>query len=110
MNRTLAIPLLLIAALLEAGGDALIRAGLRSSAPQARLTWFIAAAAVLFAYGFAVNAPGWDFGRLLGIYVVFFFLIAQLLSWVVFGQAPTRAILIGGALIVSGGFVIARGT
>jgi len=53
-----------------------------------------------------VNAPPWDFGRLLGLYVVFFFVIAQLLSWLVFKQVPSTAILIGGTLIVTGGVVI----
>jgi small multidrug resistance family-3 protein len=35
-----------------------------------------------------VNAPPWDFGKLIGIYVVFFFSIAQLISWLVFKQIP----------------------
>jgi len=67
---------------------------------------FGAAAIILFAYGWTVNAPPWDFGRLLGLYVVFFFVIAQLLSWLVFKQVPSTAILIGGTLIVTGGVVI----
>ena len=61
---------------------------------------------ILFAYGWTVNAPPWDFGRLLGLYVVFFFVIAQLLSWLVFKQVPSTAVLVGGTLIVVGGFVI----
>jgi small multidrug resistance family-3 protein len=60
----------------------------------------------LFAYGWTVNAPAWDFGRLLGLYVVLFFIVAQLVSWVGFGQLPSRGVLIGGALIISGGVVI----
>jgi len=67
---------------------------------------FGAAAIILFAYGWTVNAPPWDFGRLLGLYVVFFFVIAQLLSWLVFKQVPSTAVLVGGTLIVVGGFVI----
>ncbi|MCU1257857.1 MAG: hypothetical protein JWO80_742 [Bryobacterales bacterium] len=109
MTRGTTIAVLLLAALLEAGGDAIVRAGLRSPAPFTRAVLFLAGAIVLFAYGWAVNAPGWDFGRLLGIYVVFFFLTAQLISWLVFGQPPSRAILIGGALIVAGGVVISLG-
>ena len=33
-------------------------------------------AVVLFTYGLTVNAPPWNFGKLLGLYVVFFFIIA----------------------------------
>ncbi|MDQ2776234.1 MAG: hypothetical protein M3Y57_15150, partial [Acidobacteriota bacterium] len=55
---------------------------------------------------YAVNAPPWDFGRLLGLYVVFFFIAAQLISWLAFSQPPSRAVLIGGLLIISGGLVI----
>jgi small multidrug resistance family-3 protein len=107
MTRGTAILVLLFASLLETGGDALVRSALRSSEVPKRAFLFLAGAAVLFAYGWVVNAPPWDFGRLLGLYVVFFFAIAQLIAWLVFGQVPTRSLLIGGLLIVSGGLVIA---
>ena len=107
MNRTTAISILLLAAILEAGGDALVRAGLRSSAAAARLTFVALGAIALFAYGWTVNAPSWDFGRVLGLYVVFFFVVGQFMSWLFFGQPPSRAVLIGGFLIVGGGLVIA---
>jgi len=107
MTRGTAILVLLFASLLETGGDALVRNALRSSEVPKRAFLFLAGAAVLFAYGWVVNAPPWDFGRLLGLYVVFFFAMAQLIAWLAFGQVPSRTLLIGGALIVSGGFVIA---
>lgn len=106
MSRIATVLILLAAAALEASGDALIRAGLHTNASRPRILMFGAAAIVLFAYGWTVNAPPWDFGKLLGLYVVFFFVIAQLLSWLVFKQAPSTAILIGGTLIVAGGIVI----
>jgi small multidrug resistance family-3 protein len=71
-----------------------------------RTLLFALAALVLFAYGWTVNVPPWDFGKLIGIYVVFFFLIAQLISWLVFKQTPSLAIVLGGLLIVAGGVVI----
>ncbi len=107
MTRTTAILLLLLASLLEAGGDALIRGGLHATGLPKRALLFLAGAVVLFAYGWVVNAPPWDFGRLLGLYVVFFFVSAQFIAWRAFGQLPTRGVLIGGLLIVSGGLVIA---
>jgi len=97
--------LLLAAAVLEAGGDALVRSGLRSVGSP-RLLWLAAGGLVLFAYGCAVNTPRWDFGRLLGIYVVFFFVVAQVISWLVFRQKPDPAVWAGGALIVLGGIVL----
>jgi small multidrug resistance family-3 protein len=99
--------MLFCAAVFEAGGDAMIRHGLRSSAPWQRAVFFLAGAVVLFAYGWTVNRPPWDFGKLLGLYVVFFFVIAQVLSWLVFKQPPSLQVLLGGALIVAGGAVIA---
>jgi drug/metabolite transporter superfamily protein YnfA len=106
MSRTTAVLILLLAAVLEAAGDAVVRAGLHVSG-TARTLLFLAGAIVLFAYGWVVNAPPWDFGKLLGIYVVFFFLVAQLISWIFFKQPPTGAVLLGGLLILSGGAVIA---
>jgi small multidrug resistance family-3 protein len=102
-----AIGLLFVAAILEAGGDALVRKGLHAEA-LGRAAFLVAGAAVLFLYGYAVNSPPWDFGRLLGVYVVFFFVVAQVISWVAFGQAPTARILVGGVFIIAGGVIISR--
>jgi drug/metabolite transporter (DMT)-like permease len=110
MTRTTAILVLLLAAILEAGGDALMRVGLHSNTMSRRYFLFAGAAAILFAYGWTVNAPPWDFGKLIGLYVVFFFLIAQLISWIFFKQTPSPLMLTGGALIVAGGIVISFAT
>jgi drug/metabolite transporter superfamily protein YnfA len=107
MHRSTAILILFLAAILEAGGDALIRAGLRNSAAGSRVAFFALGTVALFAYGWTVNTSPWDFGRVLGLYVVFFFVIAQLMSWLFFGQPPSRSVLIGGLLIVGGGMVLA---
>jgi len=97
--------LLCLAALLEAGGDALAREGLMAAGAQRGL-WFAAAAAVLFAYGLTVNLPPWHFGRLLGVYVVLFFLAAQAIDAIAFKTYPSPAILAGGACIVAGGLIM----
>ena len=106
MTRITAIGILIVAAGLEAGGDALMRVGLHTSALWQRLALFSVAGIVLFAYGWTVNAPPWDFGKLLGLYVVFFFLFAQLISWLFFKQIPSGLVLLGGAFIVLGGIII----
>ena len=107
MTRTTTVLILFLAALLEAGGDTFVRLGLRSGALWQRLLLFLVGAVALFAYGWTVNRPQWDFGKLLGLYVVFFFVIAQLISWLAFKQQPSLQMICGGALIVAGGAVIA---
>jgi small multidrug resistance family-3 protein len=106
MNVAVAFFILLLAAVLEAGGDAIIRTGLHSQSLALRIGLFVAGAGVLLAYGLVVNAPPWDFGKLLGVYVALFFLVAQVINLVVFGVRPDLAVLVGGAMIVSGGLVI----
>ena len=105
-KRSVSIAILFLAAVLEAGGDAIVRKALHTNAPWTRIPLFVAGGLILTAYGYAVNAPAWDFGRLLGLYVVFFFVVAQAMSWLFFDQAPSTAVLIGGGLIAAGGCVI----
>jgi small multidrug resistance family-3 protein len=106
MNLLTAYLLLLLAALLETGGDALVRVGLHSPGTASRIGPSAAGGAVLFAYGVAVNSPAWDFGKLLGVYVTLFFVAAQVINLVFFHARPDLPILIGGALIVTGGLII----
>ena len=102
-----AIVILAFAALLEALGDSLFQVAFYRSSGVARVLWFVVGALVLTSYGSVVNIPRWDFGKLLGVYVVLFFLMAQLLNKVRFQQAPTPPIYLGGSLIVAGGLIIA---
>ena len=96
---------LTLAAAMEAGGDALVRTGLHGAGP-ARFGFFAAGAVVLFTYGVTVNLPSWDFGRLLGVYVALFFVVAQIINFFAFGVRPGTPIFAGGALIVAGGMVM----
>lgn len=86
-----------------------MRVALHSSSGTLRVRLFVLAAVVLFAYGWTVNTPPWDFGKLMGLYVVFFFVIGQIISWVFFKQAPTLTSISAAVLIVSGGVVYAVG-
>src|SRR6516164_9225366 len=65
---------LLIAAFLEAYGDSCFQSGLYRASGAARYVAFVAGALALTLYGLTVNTPPWDFGKLLGLYVVLFFL------------------------------------
>jgi small multidrug resistance family-3 protein len=102
-----AFSVLALAAFLEACGDSFFQVSFYRSSGLGRAIAFVAGVAVLAAYGSVVNVPRWDFGKLLGVYVVLFFLMAQLLAKVRFGQSPTLPIYAGGTLIVAGGLVIA---
>jgi drug/metabolite transporter superfamily protein YnfA len=101
-----AFAVLAFAAFLEVSGDACFQSGLYRATESTRALWFLAGTLVLGAYGLFVNLPQWDFGKLLGVYVVLFFLIAQIVAKVRFHQSPTLPIWAGGALIVAGGLVI----
>ncbi|MGC4048659.1 MAG: hypothetical protein QM757_03915 [Paludibaculum sp.] len=65
--------LLALAAFLEAYGDSCFQSALYRSTGAARLLSAGLGVLALGLYGWAVNLPRWDFGRLLGVYVVFFF-------------------------------------
>ena len=112
LDRLVANPLgallvLSLAAFLEAWGDSFFQTGFYRSSGAGRLGALVAGTLVLAAYGSVVNVPRWDFGKLVGIYVVLFFVMAQLLARVRFGQMPSLPIYCGGALIVAGGLVMA---
>ncbi len=106
MNNFAALAVLTLAAAMEAGGDALARSGLHAHALALRIGFFVAAAVVLFTYGVTVNLPPWDFGRLLGVYVALFFVVAQVINLLAFGARPSLPILCGGALILAGGMLM----
>ena len=101
-----ALGVLTVAAFLEVWGDSFFQAGFYRSSGMARTLMLLAGTAVLAFYGSTVNIPRWDFGKLLGVYVALFFLAAQLLAKLRFGQSPTRPIYVGGTFIVTGGLVM----
>jgi multidrug transporter EmrE-like cation transporter len=97
--------LLVAAAVLEVGGDALIRRGLRETGLPAILVGCL----VLSCYGVVVNLVGWDFSKLLGVYVAVFALVSVLTGLIVFSEEIQPATWIGLAVIVCGGCIIQYG-
>lgn len=106
MKSIVTFVLLVIATSLEAGGDAVVRAGLRSPTPALKVALLACGGLMLFGYGVFLTSSPVDFGRLLGVYVVVFFFMAQLLNALAFGVRPTASIVVGGLLIAAGGVVI----
>ncbi len=112
LDRLVANPLglivvLALAAFLEAWGDSFFQVSFYRSSGMGRILAFAAGAVVLACYGAVVNTLRRDFGKLLGVYVVLFFIVAQVLVKVRFGQSPTLPVYAGGMFIVAGGLVIA---
>lgn len=97
---------LILAAVLEVGGDAAVRRGLTGQ----RWGWLVVGAASLVVYGFAVNwTRSIDFARLMGLYIAVFFVVSQAIAALAFGELLSRSLVVGGALIVAGGLVIQLG-
>ena len=95
-----------IAAYLEVQGDACFQAGLYRSAGVRRILWFAVGTLVLVGYSLFLNSSKADFGRLLGSYVVLFFIVAQIVAKVQFHQSPTKATYLAGAFFVVGGCIL----
>ena len=93
------------AALLEVGGDATIRHGLRSKGALLIVAGFV----VLGMYGVVVNTVKWDFSRLLGVYVAVFALVSVLWGKFVFKEQIAPTTWFGLVPIVIGGLIIQFG-
>jgi hypothetical protein len=106
MSKFAALFVLVLAATLEAGGDAVVRSGLHAQGLSTRIALIVMGGLVLTAYGVVVNLPSWDFGRLLGVYVALFFVVAQIINLAAFHVRPGPPILAGGALIIAGGLLM----
>jgi small multidrug resistance family-3 protein len=93
------------AAVLEVGGDAVVRKGLRGSGLIIIMIGF----AMLGCYGVVVNMVKWDFSKLLGVYVAIFALISILFGRFVFKETIPAATWIGLIVILGGGMIIQFG-
>ena len=93
---------LCLAALLEVGGDALMRHGLKGG----HLWGMVLGALVLVAYGVFVNLTDLNFSRLMGIYVCLFFAVSQGVAMTVFKERLTGLEMLAGGLILSGGLIL----
>ena len=94
-----------LAALLEVGGDAMVRRGLRGRSAA----WLVLGCASLAVYGLVVNSVKWDFSKLLGVYVGFFALVSVLFGRFVLREQIPLSTWCGLGLIILGGLVIQFG-
>src|SRR5262245_28951096 len=91
LSRSLQLVVLLVAAVLEVGGDALIRRGLRTSGAIVVVLGFL----VLGSYGVLINLLNLDFSRLLGVYVGVFALLSVAAGRFVFAERISPATWLG---------------
>jgi small multidrug resistance family-3 protein len=94
-----------VAALLEVGGDAVIRHGLRGHKLAVVAVGFV----TLGCYGLLVNSLKWDFSKLLGVYVGFFALTSVLAGRFIFRENVPWSTWCGLGLIATGCAVIQYG-
>lgn len=93
------------AAILEVGGDAMIRRGLQRTS----IVFIVLGFFILGCYGLTVNIVRWDFSRLLGVYVAVFALISVLFGLIFFKEAIPVSTWIGLLMIMTGGMIIQFG-
>jgi hypothetical protein len=98
--------LLLMATTLEACGDAVVRLAIYNHAGAIRAALFLAGAALLLGYGSLLNIAPVQFGRVVGLYIATLFVVWQIVNFMFFGSIPGLPVWLGGALVLSGGFII----
>jgi hypothetical protein len=96
----------LLATILEATGDAILRIALHHSSMAARIGLFLIGGVLLTLYGTSLNLAPVEFGVVTGIYIATLFVVFQITNYIFFRALPTPAILVGGSLIVTGGVLI----
>lgn len=100
------LALLVVATLLEAGGDAVVRKALFEHTGAARAGRLLLGAALLLTYGTCLNLAPLEFSRVIGLYLATLFVVWQLINFLAFGTLPGLPILVGGALVVLGGLIV----
>jgi hypothetical protein len=108
MGSLQTIAFLVAAAVLEVSGDAVIRIALFNHAgfTAFRVASFALGAALVFGYGTFLNLAPLEFRQVVGLYIAILFIVWQAINFAFFRTLPDSHILIGGALIVSGGILV----
>ena len=97
---------LFVATTLETFGDAVVRMAIGQTAWAVRGALFAAGALLLFGYGVFLNLAPVEFNRVVGVYIATLFMVWQVVNLIVFRTMPDLPILLGGALIIAGGFIV----
>jgi hypothetical protein len=96
----------LLATILEATGDAIVRVALHHPSLQARIGLFLVGGILLTLYGTSLNLAPVEFAAVTGLYIATLFVVFQITNYIFFRVAPTPAVVVGGTLIVAGGLIV----
>jgi drug/metabolite transporter (DMT)-like permease len=96
----------LVATILEATGDAVLRVALHHPSLPLRIALFVLGGALLTAYGTSLNLAPVAFAAVTGVYIATLFVVFQITNYIFFRTAPTLPVFVGGALIVAGGLIV----
>jgi drug/metabolite transporter superfamily protein YnfA len=99
------LAVLVLAALFEVGGDALIRAGLRGKG----LLFIVIGFCILGSYGLVLNQVAIDFSKLLGVYVGLFALVSILFGKFLFSESIAPSTWLGLGVVLLGSLIIQWG-
>jgi drug/metabolite transporter (DMT)-like permease len=97
---------LLIATILEATGDAIIRKSIYNHTGTARIAFALLGMVLLFGYGFFLNLAPVEFGQVVGLYIATLFVVWQVVAYISFKTVPSLPVMVGGVLVVAGGLII----
>lgn len=106
VDKLIVMGFLIVATTLESAGDAIVRMGLNEHSVLPRTLLFLAGTVLLFGYGLSLNLAPLEFGRVVGLYIATLFIVWQIVTFVAFRSLPNLPILLGGALIISGGGIV----
>jgi hypothetical protein len=98
---------LILATALEVFGDAVVRMGLGQQAIANRAAYFAGGAVLLFGYGLSLNSAPIEFEKVVGVSIATLFVMWQAVSFITFRTVPSLPTLVGGALIICGGMIVA---
>lgn len=98
--------LLIIATVLEVSGDAIVRMAIYEHSGAVRISLLVVGAALLLGYGSFLNLAPIEFGKIVGLYIATLFVVWQVINFIAFRSLPTLPIIVGGALVISGGAII----
>jgi small multidrug resistance family-3 protein len=96
----------LVATILEATGDSVLRIALHQNSWPIRIALFAVGAVLLTLYGTSLNLAPVEFAQVTGFYVATLFVVFQITNYLFFRTAPTLPVLLGGGLIVAGGLIV----
>jgi hypothetical protein len=105
-NALAAFVILVAATTLESFGDAVVRIGLFNRSGVTQVATLLSGGALLLGYGTLLNFAPVPFERVVGLYIATLFCVWQVVAFVTFRTLPNAQVMVGGALIVAGGFVV----